>query len=71
MGIEIPTEYLDTCFSLAFEICENCNIFSEVQQFELERYGGSGLSFTSSAIAIEELAKIDPAVSVMVDVQVL
>lgn len=33
-------------------------------------YGGSGLSFTSSVIAIEELAKIDPAVSVMVDVQV-
>ena len=34
-------------------------------------YGGSGLSFVSSVIAIEELAKIDPAVSVMVDVQVI
>jgi alkylation response protein AidB-like acyl-CoA dehydrogenase len=33
-------------------------------------YGGSGLSFLSSCIAIEELAKVDPSVSVMVDVQV-
>lgn len=32
-------------------------------------YNGSGLSFVSSLIAIEELAVVDPAVSVMVDVQ--
>lgn len=32
-------------------------------------YGGSGLSFTSSIITIEELAKVDPAVSVVCDVQ--
>ena len=30
-----------------------------------------GMSFTSSIIVIEELAKIDPSVSVMVDVQAL
>lgn len=34
-----------------------------------EEYGGSGASFTSSIIAIEELAKVDPAISVVVDVQ--
>jgi len=34
-----------------------------------EKYGGSELSFTSSIIAIEELAKIDPSVSVCCDVQ--
>ncbi|KAG2378052.1 hypothetical protein C9374_008674 [Naegleria lovaniensis] len=34
-----------------------------------EEYGGSGQSFTSSIIAIEELAKCDPAISVIVDVQ--
>eukprot|EP00026_Physarum_polycephalum_P008614 Phypoly_transcript_08705.p1 GENE.Phypoly_transcript_08705~~Phypoly_transcript_08705.p1 ORF type:complete len:372 (+),score=56.42 Phypoly_transcript_08705:335-1450(+) len=49
---------LKECFELGFMGIE---IPSE--------YGGSGLSFTSSVIAIEELAKIDPAVSVMVDVQ--
>eukprot|EP01097_Dermamoeba_algensis_P008976 TRINITY_DN618_c0_g1_i1.p1 TRINITY_DN618_c0_g1~~TRINITY_DN618_c0_g1_i1.p1 ORF type:complete len:425 (+),score=129.34 TRINITY_DN618_c0_g1_i1:95-1369(+) len=32
-------------------------------------YGGSGMTFTSACIAIEELAKADAAVSVMVDVQ--
>jgi short/branched chain acyl-CoA dehydrogenase len=31
-------------------------------------YGGSESSFTSAIIAIEELAKIDPSVSVMCDV---
>jgi short/branched chain acyl-CoA dehydrogenase len=33
-----------------------------------EDYGGSGMNFTSAIIAIEELARIDPSVSVMCDV---
>ena len=32
-------------------------------------YGGSGCSFFSSILAIEELAKVDPSVSVCCDVQ--
>lgn len=32
-------------------------------------YGGTNASFMSSCLAIEELAKVDPAVSVMIDVQ--
>lgn len=31
-------------------------------------HGGAGCSFTSAIIAIEELAKVDPSVSVMCDV---
>ncbi|SMF45939.1 acyl-CoA dehydrogenase family protein [Pseudobacteriovorax antillogorgiicola] len=34
-----------------------------------EQYGGSGTSFTLAVLAIEALAKVDPSVSVMVDVQ--
>ena len=34
------------------------------------KYGGSGCSFTSIIVAVEELAKVDPAVSVICDVQV-
>eukprot|EP01132_Coremiostelium_polycephalum_P002224 gene2224-2741_t len=34
-----------------------------------EKFNGSGLNFMSSIIVIEELAKIDPAISVIVDVQ--
>lgn len=34
-----------------------------------EQYGGQGGSFFQSVIAIEELAKVDPAASVVVDVQ--
>eukprot|EP01112_Ceratiomyxa_fruticulosa_P010771 TRINITY_DN2864_c0_g1_i26.p1 TRINITY_DN2864_c0_g1~~TRINITY_DN2864_c0_g1_i26.p1 ORF type:complete len:415 (-),score=81.61 TRINITY_DN2864_c0_g1_i26:19-1263(-) len=34
-----------------------------------EELKGTGMSFTSSIIAIEELAKVDPAISVIVDVQ--
>ncbi|KAL7792014.1 acyl-CoA dehydrogenase/oxidase [Trichoderma ceciliae] len=33
-----------------------------------EEYGGAGMNFTSAIIAIEELARADPSVSVMVDV---
>lgn len=35
-----------------------------------EKYAGAGASFTSTIIAIEELAKVDPSVSTVVDVQV-
>ena len=34
-----------------------------------EEYGGGGLSFFSSILAIEEISAVDPAVAVMVDVQ--
>lgn len=33
-----------------------------------EEYGGSGMNFTSAIVAIEELARIDPSVSVLCDV---
>lgn len=33
-----------------------------------ENYGGAGMNFTSAIVAIEELARVDPSVSVMVDV---
>jgi len=33
-----------------------------------EQYGGSGSSFTAACLVIEELARADPAVSVMVDI---
>jgi alkylation response protein AidB-like acyl-CoA dehydrogenase len=32
-------------------------------------YGGAGLSFTDSCIVISELAKVDPSISVIVDIQ--
>lgn len=33
-----------------------------------EEYGGAGMNFTSAIVAIEELAKVDPSVSVLCDV---
>jgi len=33
-------------------------------------YGGTEASFTTAIIAIEELAKVDPSISVMADVHV-
>ncbi|KAH8681010.1 acyl-CoA dehydrogenase/oxidase [Xylariales sp. PMI_506] len=33
-----------------------------------EEYGGAGMNFTAAIIGIEELARVDPSVSVMVDV---
>eukprot|EP00475_Leptophrys_vorax_P021823 TRINITY_DN29655_c0_g1_i3.p1 TRINITY_DN29655_c0_g1~~TRINITY_DN29655_c0_g1_i3.p1 ORF type:complete len:414 (-),score=122.22 TRINITY_DN29655_c0_g1_i3:24-1094(-) len=34
-----------------------------------ERFGGAGMTFTQSCIVIEEIAKVDPAVAVLVDIQ--
>lgn len=34
-----------------------------------EEYGGAGSNFMTSILAIEEIAKVDPAVSVLVDIQ--
>ena len=33
-----------------------------------EEYGGTGMNFTAGIVGIEELARVDPSVSVMVDV---
>jgi alkylation response protein AidB-like acyl-CoA dehydrogenase len=33
-----------------------------------EEYGGAGLSFTSACLAVEEISRIDPSVSIMVDI---
>jgi len=33
-----------------------------------EKYGGAGMNFTAAIVGIEELARVDPSVSVMCDV---
>lgn len=33
-----------------------------------EEHGGSGLNFMSACIVVEEIAKVDPAVAVLVDI---
>lgn len=34
-----------------------------------QEYGGTGSSFMSSTLTVEEIAKVDPSVSVLVDLQ--
>ena len=55
---EIPRELIDACFELGLMAIEIP-----------DAYGGSGATFFMSAIAIEELARVDPSVAVLVDVQ--
>ena len=33
-----------------------------------EEYGGVGMGFTAACLAVEEIAKVDPAVAVMIDI---
>jgi short/branched chain acyl-CoA dehydrogenase len=55
---EIPRALIDACFALG------------IMGIEIpEEYGGAGATFFISAIAIEELARVDPSVAVLVDVQ--
>jgi butyryl-CoA dehydrogenase/short/branched chain acyl-CoA dehydrogenase len=54
----IPRELIDACFDLG------------VMGVEIpEEYGGAGATFFMSALAVEELARVDPSVAVLVDVQ--
>ena len=55
---KIPRELIDACFELGLMSVEIP-----------EAYGGSGGTFFMSTIAIEELARVDPSVAVLVDVQ--
>jgi butyryl-CoA dehydrogenase/short/branched chain acyl-CoA dehydrogenase len=55
---KIPRELIDACFELGLMGIEIPDV-----------YGGSGATFFMSAIAIEELARVDPSVAVLVDVQ--
>jgi len=34
-----------------------------------EEYGGAGLNFTAACLAVEEIAKVDPAIAVLMDIQ--
>jgi butyryl-CoA dehydrogenase/short/branched chain acyl-CoA dehydrogenase len=55
---EIPRELIDACFELG------------VMGVEIpEQYGGAGATFFMSALAVEELARVDPSLAVLVDVQ--
>ncbi len=54
----IPRELIDACFELG------------VMGVEIpEEAGGAGATFFMSALAVEELARVDPSVAVLVDVQ--
>jgi len=54
----IPRALIDACFALG------------LMGIEIpEAHGGSGATFFMSTIAIEELARVDPALAVLVDVQ--
>lgn len=55
---KIPRELIDACFELG------------LMGIEIpEAHGGSGATFFMSIVAIEELARVDPSLAVLVDVQ--
>ena len=55
---QIPRELIDACFELG------------VMGVEIpEEFGGSGAPFFMSILGVEELARVDPSVAVLVDVQ--
>jgi butyryl-CoA dehydrogenase/short/branched chain acyl-CoA dehydrogenase len=55
---KIPRELIDACFEMG------------LMGIEIpEAHGGSGATFFMSIVAIEELARVDPSLAVLVDVQ--
>lgn len=60
----------DSLCKLMFSPCINAlpRIFcSHIQEIP-EEYGGSGMNFTSACLVVEELSRVDPSVSIMVDI---
>jgi len=55
---KIPRQLIDACFELGL-------MGVEIP----DQYGGSGATFFMSIVAVEELARVDPSVAVLVDVQ--
>ena len=42
----------------------------QIMGIEVEtEYGGSGLNFFATILAVEEIAKVEPAISILVDIQ--
>ena len=62
------TRDMDEAEKMDPEIIEQC--FEQgLMGIEIpEEYGGAGMNFTAAIVAIEELARVDPSVSVMIDV---
>src|SRR5512135_1582554 len=55
---KIPRELIDACFELG------------VMGVEIpDEHGGAGATFFMSILAVEQLARVDPSVAVLVDVQ--
>jgi butyryl-CoA dehydrogenase/short/branched chain acyl-CoA dehydrogenase len=55
---KIPRQLIDACFELGL-------MGVEIP----DQYGGAGATFFMSIVAVEELARVDPSVAVLVDVQ--
>jgi alkylation response protein AidB-like acyl-CoA dehydrogenase len=55
---KIPRELIDKCFALGL-------MGVEIP----EEHGGAGTTFFMSTLAVEELARVDPSIAVLVDVQ--
>ena len=55
---KIPRDLIDACFELGL-------MGVEIP----DQYGGSGATFFMSIVAVEELARVDPSLAVLVDVQ--
>lgn len=45
----------------------NLTIYLSTQEIP-DEYGGSGMNFTSSCLVVEELSRVDPSVSILVDI---
>lgn len=67
--------YLDDCGTALNALCHSHSLPSPTCLLQLmgveidPQYGGTGSSFFSSILVIEELAKVDPSVAVLCDIQ--
>lgn len=61
--------FMVTCQSSLMFVIYLAHAFYKLPLQEIpEEHGGSGMNFTSALLAVEELSRVDPSVSIMVDI---
>lgn len=59
---------LQFCIYIHTHISLHQHVFCSLMQEIPEEYGGSRMNFTSACLVVEELSRVDPSVSIMVDI---
>ena len=67
--MEVISYHIISYHIISYHIICSCILYILLTNQEIpEEYGGSGMNFTSACLVVEELSRVDPSVSILVDI---